>query len=390
MAEEAMKRCTSCRKNQPLSAFSKKAACPGGHSYWCKKCCAKKNKEWEKTPEGLKTKKRQAKRERKRAEKIWAARLEGEMADAMKFCARCKKEKSLDDFHKGAGNSDGYSSYCKKCCLEYRREHEKTPTRLKHKVRIRKEAKKFLLSQTNEEIVKLKKTCTRCKKSKSLARFNKNLTQLDGHDYVCRVCESEKGKKYKKSLKGKNTMEKRRDKARINAALVEALNVKKRCHYCKKMKPIKFFYKNSHNADGHHYACKTCHTKQAKEWRKTPEGKKRSELARERYRYGLSTEQAEQLNQETVCEICGRPFSAKRCRSIDHNHETGATRGVPCRQCNTVLGLMGDDPQRLRKAADYLEGRRKYNIVPAEPDKIVHLTLLQKKREQRRKLQQAG
>jgi hypothetical protein len=29
-----------------------------------------------------------------------------------------------------------------------------------------------------------------------------------------------------------------------------------------------------------------------------------------------------------------------------------------------VLGLMGDAPQRLRKAAAYLEGDRKYNIVP--------------------------
>ena len=40
---------------------------------------------------------------------------------------------------------------------------------------------------------------------------------------------------------------------------------------------------------------------------------------------------------------------------IDHDHGTGNVRGVLCHACNVSLGLFGDDPVRLRRAADYLE-----------------------------------
>lgn len=39
----------------------------------------------------------------------------------------------------------------------------------------------------------------------------------------------------------------------------------------------------------------------------------------------------------------------------DHDHETGAPRGILCRNCNLALGNMFDSPERLRAAAAYLE-----------------------------------
>lgn len=45
------------------------------------------------------------------------------------------------------------------------------------------------------------------------------------------------------------------------------------------------------------------------------------------------------------------PSSAK----LDHDHRTGQIRGVLCSQCNLGLGHFGDDPNKLRTAADYLE-----------------------------------
>ena len=50
--------------------------------------------------------------------------------------------------------------------------------------------------------------------------------------------------------------------------------------------------------------------------------------------YGLTLEQADNLRQNTNCEICG--VKAKRM-VIDHK-EPKSFRGILCQQCNTRLG----------------------------------------------------
>lgn len=53
------------------------------------------------------------------------------------------------------------------------------------------------------------------------------------------------------------------------------------------------------------------------------------------------------------CNICGaQPDEPLR---VDHNHETGAVRGLLCRNCNVALGLMQDSPARLQQALSYLQ-----------------------------------
>lgn len=56
------------------------------------------------------------------------------------------------------------------------------------------------------------------------------------------------------------------------------------------------------------------------------------------------------------CAVCGvREEKAQRQLSIDHCHETGKVRGVLCFACNTALGKLGDDPERIRALAAYVE-----------------------------------
>lgn len=50
----------------------------------------------------------------------------------------------------------------------------------------------------------------------------------------------------------------------------------------------------------------------------------------------------------------GNPISLH----MDHDHETGDRRGILCNECNRGIGLLGDDPSRLRAAADYLDKHR--------------------------------
>ena len=56
------------------------------------------------------------------------------------------------------------------------------------------------------------------------------------------------------------------------------------------------------------------------------------------------------------CEVCGafeREFKLGLC--FDHDHKTGKFRGWLCSHCNHALGYARDNPELLRKLAEYLE-----------------------------------
>lgn len=79
-------------------------------------------------------------------------------------------------------------------------------------------------------------------------------------------------------------------------------------------------------------------------------------------RYGITVAERDALllGQGSKCKICEMPIafigkSATTGAHIDHCHSTGRVRGILCASCNTTLGKFGDDPARLRKAAEYLE-----------------------------------
>jgi len=58
-----------------------------------------------------------------------------------------------------------------------------------------------------------------------------------------------------------------------------------------------------------------------------------------------------------TCAICKSPDPGWKHEwfHIDHCHKTGKVRGLLCNGCNPGLGSFGDDPSRLRLAAEYLE-----------------------------------
>ena len=59
-------------------------------------------------------------------------------------------------------------------------------------------------------------------------------------------------------------------------------------------------------------------------------------------------------SQGGVCAICCMPPGSKRL-GVDHNHSTGAVRGLLCYACNMAIGLLHDNADRIRKAASYID-----------------------------------
>ena len=57
--------------------------------------------------------------------------------------------------------------------------------------------------------------------------------------------------------------------------------------------------------------------------------------------------------QAGVCAICGM-LRGKKGLGADHCHVSGKPRALLCGPCNSVIGLMQDDPTLLEKAAAYL------------------------------------
>jgi hypothetical protein len=96
-------------------------------------------------------------------------------------------------------------------------------------------------------------------------------------------------------------------------------------------------------------------TKEPRRRRAPPpeEGHKRQE--RKARQYGLSHEGLEALlqRQNSRCAICARPFT-RITYVIDHDHRTGAVRGLLCSNCNTGLGMFADDRRNLQAAIEYL------------------------------------
>lgn len=89
----------------------------------------------------------------------------------------------------------------------------------------------------------------------------------------------------------------------------------------------------------------------------TPERQRAYSLRR---KYGVSVQQFEEMleQQGGGCAICGGGQDDKRQMHVDHDHVTGAVRGILCTYCNPGLGYFRDSPELLLRAIYYLAETR--------------------------------
>jgi hypothetical protein len=140
----------------------------------------------------------------------------------------------------------------------------------------------------------------------------------------------------------------------------------KTCTKCRRSKPTEEFYENRGRPSSW---CKQCNrdrqksyyrrhrsTIREREKKRKRENRLKARDTHLRYMYGITLEQFNALaeSQQGRCAICRR----KRKLAVDHDHETGAIRGLLCRPCNSGLGLLGDSLDGVRSALEYLQRYR--------------------------------
>lgn len=82
--------------------------------------------------------------------------------------------------------------------------------------------------------------------------------------------------------------------------------------------------------------------------------------AQYRYFYGITPEdfQAMLEKQGGVCAICAEPPPADTLLHVDHDHDTGAVRGLLCRGCNSGIGFFKDSERAMLKAIEYIRAAK--------------------------------
>lgn len=89
-----------------------------------------------------------------------------------------------------------------------------------------------------------------------------------------------------------------------------------------------------------------------------------------RDKYGITVEEFEAKleAQGGACMLCRRPPNPNGVRATaslhqDHDHVTGKNRDLLCSSCNLAIGMLQDDPDLIRKAADYIERHRSQDLL---------------------------
>lgn len=155
--------------------------------------------------------------------------------------------------------------------------------------------------------------------------------------------------------------------------------IEKICKSCKQPKFLTEFYKSKSGRLGLSALCKECDKLKTAKWAKEHPEKRKAQRRRAydkntdgakhqylMYNYGISLIEFNKLldEQHNLCAVCGRPETAKHKSgklmklAVDHDHKTGQVRGLLCYNCNSGIGRFKDDPDRLRRAANYLEKKK--------------------------------
>jgi len=137
----------------------------------------------------------------------------------------------------------------------------------------------------------------------------------------------------------------------------------KTCSKCGEDKPLSKFNKDYRRNGRLLSWCKACKSEYNHKYRTEYKEQIRERGCTQRanhrlqQRYGITiAKYDEKLEaQGGGCAICGAtPEENGKRLNVDHDHETGAVRGLLCGSCNRAIGLFQDDPNIMRSAVNYM------------------------------------
>lgn len=201
----------------------------------------------------------------------------------------------------------------------------------------------FLFSRTT-------KRCPRCKAEMPVEAFSRN--KKYGFNSYCKRCASEASlERYYVRNPDRPTKSKNIDYA----------NKRRHCLGCGEIKPWQEFNSKAGRGGVPASKCHPCRAKESREHRQNNLDKflKKELTFRLKQKYGMTiSDYTTMLSaQDNKCKIClsGSSYKKSGLFVVDHSHESGVVRGLLCTRCNSALGMFGDEPERLRLAAKYIE-----------------------------------
>ncbi len=146
----------------------------------------------------------------------------------------------------------------------------------------------------------------------------------------------------------------------------------KTCSKCKEVKSLSEFYKDISKIDSYYSSCKVC-VLARQSWKNvTPTQSRKWTLNR---RYGITPEEYDLLfeAQNGVCYICQKPCVTGKRLAVDHDHDTGAIRGLLCTPCNkyVVGNLNVNQIYRILEYMDNPPANKVFGNVRRVPDDMV-------------------
>ena len=190
------------------------------------------------------------------------------------------------------------------------------------------------------------KRCPSCEQELPYSAFGRNKALPGGLSFYCLPCNRERNRAWYRESRRKLGKE-----VRDHSWVPDGFRW---CPSCQQPVAHEDYTRNARTASGFGSRCRACDRAANSDgyfYRK----------------YKLTRRELDALRaaQDNRCGICGDPGP----QHLDHDHETGRIRQLLCQRCNQGLGLLQDDPDVLRAAADYVDrhrARRAANDRPAD------------------------